>query len=129
MYMRPFLLNVFFSKRFVHAKVVHRGTSECIIETGAWQRDGQRPEASAEGGDAGTVGRGRQRVGERRQSPSMPVRRTFLQLLLHRQPPLPEPSQPAARPHLASPCRRSLLHLRARLLRRRKRLGKRERES
>uniref|UniRef100_A0A0E0PYD9 Uncharacterized protein n=1 Tax=Oryza rufipogon TaxID=4529 RepID=A0A0E0PYD9_ORYRU len=72
MYMRPFLLNVFFSKRFVHAKVVHRGTSECIIETGAWQRDGQQPEASAEGGDAGTVGRGRQRAGERRQSPSMP---------------------------------------------------------
>uniref|UniRef100_A0A0D9VJP1 Uncharacterized protein n=1 Tax=Leersia perrieri TaxID=77586 RepID=A0A0D9VJP1_9ORYZ len=30
MYMRPFLLNVFFSKRFVHAKVVHRGTSKVI---------------------------------------------------------------------------------------------------
>ncbi|KQK00830.1 hypothetical protein BRADI_3g52090v3 [Brachypodium distachyon] len=28
MYMRPFLLNVFFSKRFVHAKVMHRGTSK-----------------------------------------------------------------------------------------------------
>lgn len=30
MYMRPFLLNVFFSKRFVHAKVVHRATSKVI---------------------------------------------------------------------------------------------------
>ncbi|KAA8515789.1 hypothetical protein F0562_018600 [Nyssa sinensis] len=30
MYMRPFLLNVFFSKRFVHAKVMHRGTSKVI---------------------------------------------------------------------------------------------------
>ncbi|KAL5973685.1 hypothetical protein ACLOJK_030341 [Asimina triloba] len=30
MYMRPFLLNVFFSKRFVHAKVVHRGTSKVV---------------------------------------------------------------------------------------------------
>ncbi|KAF3340467.1 hypothetical protein FCM35_KLT16238 [Carex littledalei] len=30
MYMRPFMLNVFFSKRFVHAKVVHRGTSKVI---------------------------------------------------------------------------------------------------
>eukprot|EP00262_Sarcandra_glabra_P002768 TRINITY_DN13162_c0_g1_i1.p1 TRINITY_DN13162_c0_g1~~TRINITY_DN13162_c0_g1_i1.p1 ORF type:complete len:193 (+),score=25.19 TRINITY_DN13162_c0_g1_i1:60-638(+) len=30
MYMRPFLLNVFFSKRFIHAKVVHRGTSKVI---------------------------------------------------------------------------------------------------
>lgn len=28
--MRPFLLNVFFSKRFVHAKVMHRGTSKVI---------------------------------------------------------------------------------------------------
>ncbi|XP_048131154.1 uncharacterized protein LOC115738381 isoform X2 [Rhodamnia argentea] len=28
MYLRPFLLNVFFSKRFVHAKVMHRGTSK-----------------------------------------------------------------------------------------------------
>ncbi|KAL7238398.1 hypothetical protein ACSBR2_004487 [Camellia fascicularis] len=30
MYMRPFLLNVFFSKRYVHAKVMHRGTSKVI---------------------------------------------------------------------------------------------------
>ncbi|CAM8899562.1 unnamed protein product [Rhodiola kirilowii] len=30
MYMRPFLLNVFISKRFVHAKVMHRGTSKVI---------------------------------------------------------------------------------------------------
>ncbi|CAI0393091.1 unnamed protein product [Linum tenue] len=28
MYMRPFLLNVFFSKRFVHAKVMHRGQAK-----------------------------------------------------------------------------------------------------
>lgn len=28
--MRPFQLNVFFSKRFVHAKVMHRGTSKVI---------------------------------------------------------------------------------------------------
>ncbi|KAH7568210.1 hypothetical protein ACOSP7_009297 [Xanthoceras sorbifolium] len=30
MYMRPFLLNVFFSKRFIHAKVMHRATSKVI---------------------------------------------------------------------------------------------------
>lgn len=30
MYMRPFLLNVFFSKRFIHAKVMHRNTSKVI---------------------------------------------------------------------------------------------------
>ncbi|KAJ4951331.1 hypothetical protein NE237_028163 [Protea cynaroides] len=30
MFMRPFLLNVFFSKRYIHAKVVHRGTSKVI---------------------------------------------------------------------------------------------------
>ncbi|QHO34057.1 uncharacterized protein DS421_9g263640 [Arachis hypogaea] len=30
MYMRPFLLNVFFSKRFIHAKVMHRRTSKVI---------------------------------------------------------------------------------------------------
>ncbi|CAL5340417.1 unnamed protein product [Camellia sinensis] len=30
MYMRPFLLNIFFSKRYVHAKVMHRGTSKVI---------------------------------------------------------------------------------------------------
>ncbi|KAF7153024.1 hypothetical protein RHSIM_Rhsim01G0144700 [Rhododendron simsii] len=30
MYLRPFLLNVFFSKRFIHAKVMHRGTSKVI---------------------------------------------------------------------------------------------------
>ncbi|KAB8653879.1 hypothetical protein FH972_026174 [Carpinus fangiana] len=30
MFMRPFLLNVFFSKRFIHAKVMHRGTSKVI---------------------------------------------------------------------------------------------------
>ncbi|BAT91378.1 hypothetical protein LR48_Vigan08g214700 [Vigna angularis] len=37
MYMRPFLLNVFFSKRFIHAKVVHRGTSKviCVATTNA----------------------------------------------------------------------------------------------
>lgn len=28
--MRPFLLDVFFSKRFIHAKVMHRGTSKVI---------------------------------------------------------------------------------------------------
>lgn len=30
MFMRPFLLNVFFSKRFIHAKVMHRGTSKVV---------------------------------------------------------------------------------------------------
>ncbi|GKB22118.1 50S ribosomal protein L18-like protein [Tanacetum coccineum] len=30
MYMRPFQLNVFFSKRFIHAKVMHRGTSKVV---------------------------------------------------------------------------------------------------
>ncbi|KAF3445654.1 hypothetical protein FNV43_RR10830 [Rhamnella rubrinervis] len=30
MYMKPFLLDVFFSKRFIHAKVMHRGTSKVI---------------------------------------------------------------------------------------------------
>ncbi|XP_004506409.1 uncharacterized protein [Cicer arietinum] len=37
MYMRPFLLDVFFSKRFVHAKVTHRGTSKviCVATTNA----------------------------------------------------------------------------------------------
>ncbi|CAN8258689.1 unnamed protein product [Cochlearia groenlandica] len=30
MYMRPFLLNVFFSRKFVHAKVMHRPTSKVI---------------------------------------------------------------------------------------------------
>ncbi|KAH9627498.1 hypothetical protein KSS87_006189 [Heliosperma pusillum] len=30
MFMRPFLLNVFFSKKFIHAKVMHRGTSKVI---------------------------------------------------------------------------------------------------
>jgi len=30
MYMRPFLLDIFFSKKFVHAKVTHRGTSKVI---------------------------------------------------------------------------------------------------
>ncbi|KAJ8440083.1 hypothetical protein Cgig2_025282 [Carnegiea gigantea] len=30
MYMRPFLLNIFFSKRFIHAKVMHRATSKVI---------------------------------------------------------------------------------------------------
>ncbi|XVE99899.1 hypothetical protein REPUB_Repub03eG0240800 [Reevesia pubescens] len=30
MYMRPFLLNVFFSKRFIHAKVMHRNGSKVI---------------------------------------------------------------------------------------------------
>ncbi|KAM7266585.1 hypothetical protein ACFE04_004482 [Oxalis oulophora] len=30
MYMKPFLLNVFFSKKFVHAKVMHRATSKVI---------------------------------------------------------------------------------------------------
>lgn len=30
MYMRPFLLSIFFSKRFIHAKVMHRGTSKVI---------------------------------------------------------------------------------------------------
>lgn len=28
--MRPFLLDVFFSKRFIHAKVMHRGTSKVM---------------------------------------------------------------------------------------------------
>lgn len=37
MYMRPFLLDVFFSKRFIHAKVTHRGTSKvlCVATTNA----------------------------------------------------------------------------------------------
>ncbi|KAK9096459.1 hypothetical protein Sjap_021956 [Stephania japonica] len=30
MFMRPFLLNVFFSKRFIHAKVMQRGTIKVI---------------------------------------------------------------------------------------------------
>ncbi|XWS34186.1 hypothetical protein CRYUN_Cryun21dG0018900 [Craigia yunnanensis] len=30
MYMRPFLLNVFFSKKFIYAKLMHRGTSKVI---------------------------------------------------------------------------------------------------
>ncbi|XP_078440720.1 uncharacterized protein LOC144710747 [Wolffia australiana] len=30
MYMRPFLLNIFFSNKFIHAKVMHRGTSKVI---------------------------------------------------------------------------------------------------
>ncbi|KAJ6859078.1 hypothetical protein NC652_041393 [Populus alba x Populus x berolinensis] len=30
MYMRPFLLNVFFSRRFIQAKVMHRGTSKVV---------------------------------------------------------------------------------------------------
>ncbi|XP_044510555.1 50S ribosomal protein L18-like [Mangifera indica] len=30
MYMRPFLLNVFFSRRFIQAKVMHRSTSKVI---------------------------------------------------------------------------------------------------
>lgn len=30
MYMRPFLLNIFFSNRFIHAKVMHRATSKVI---------------------------------------------------------------------------------------------------
>lgn len=34
MYMRPFLLNVFFSKRFIHAKVMHRSTSKVITNAG-----------------------------------------------------------------------------------------------
>lgn len=28
--MRPFLLDVFFSKRFIHAKVMHRSTSKVV---------------------------------------------------------------------------------------------------
>lgn len=30
MYMRPFQLNVFFSRRFIHASVMHRGTSKMV---------------------------------------------------------------------------------------------------
>lgn len=30
MFLRPFVLDVFFSKRFIHAKVMHRGTSKVI---------------------------------------------------------------------------------------------------
>lgn len=30
MFLRPFLLDVFFSKRFIHAKVMHPGTSKVI---------------------------------------------------------------------------------------------------
>ncbi|KAG6628474.1 50S ribosomal protein L18 [Carya illinoinensis] len=39
MYMRPFLLNVFFSKRFVHAKVMHRATSKVISVATTNSRD------------------------------------------------------------------------------------------
>ncbi|XP_020275635.1 uncharacterized protein LOC109850121 [Asparagus officinalis] len=39
MYMRPFLLNVFFSKRFIHAKVVHRGTSKVVSVASTNARD------------------------------------------------------------------------------------------
>jgi large subunit ribosomal protein L18 len=30
MFLRPFVLDVFFSKRFIHSKVMHRGTSKVI---------------------------------------------------------------------------------------------------
>ncbi|KAA0049096.1 50S ribosomal protein L18-like [Cucumis melo var. makuwa] len=30
MYMRPFVLDVYFSRRFIHAKVMHRGTSKVV---------------------------------------------------------------------------------------------------
>ncbi|KAI6691259.1 hypothetical protein NL676_028087 [Syzygium grande] len=39
MYLRPFLLNVFFSKRFVHAKVMHRGTSKVVAVATTNARD------------------------------------------------------------------------------------------
>ncbi|CAA2945740.1 50S ribosomal L18 [Olea europaea subsp. europaea] len=39
MYMRPFLLNIFFSKRFIHAKVMHRATSKVISVATTNSRD------------------------------------------------------------------------------------------
>ncbi|KAF5179588.1 Ribosomal L18p/L5e family protein [Thalictrum thalictroides] len=39
MYMRPFLLSVFFSKRFIHAKVMHRGTSKVVSVASTNSRD------------------------------------------------------------------------------------------
>ncbi|KAF9626385.1 hypothetical protein IFM89_033204 [Coptis chinensis] len=39
MYMRPFLLNVFFSKRFIHAKVMHRGTCKVVSVASTNSRD------------------------------------------------------------------------------------------
>ncbi|CAA0820686.1 Ribosomal L18p/L5e family protein [Striga hermonthica] len=39
MYMRPFLLSIFFSKRFIHAKVMHRGTSKVVAVATTNARD------------------------------------------------------------------------------------------
>ncbi|KAG6477717.1 50S ribosomal protein L18-like [Zingiber officinale] len=39
MYMRPFLLNVFFSKRYIHAKVMHRGTSKVVSVASSNSKD------------------------------------------------------------------------------------------
>ncbi|PON87549.1 Ribosomal protein [Trema orientale] len=39
MYMRPFLLNIYFSKRFIHAKVMHRGTSKVVSVATTNSRD------------------------------------------------------------------------------------------
>ncbi|KAJ3680645.1 hypothetical protein LUZ60_016923 [Juncus effusus] len=39
MFMRPFMLNVFFSKRFIHAKLVHRGTSKVISSASTNAKD------------------------------------------------------------------------------------------
>lgn len=58
MYMRPFLLDVFFSKRFIHAKVVHRGTSKVISVASTNARDLRNTLPSLTDADAcRTVGR------------------------------------------------------------------------
>ncbi|XP_031480717.1 uncharacterized protein LOC116250883 [Nymphaea colorata] len=58
MYMRPFLLDVFFSKRFIHAKVVHRGTSKVISVASTNARDLRNTLPSLTDADAcRTIGR------------------------------------------------------------------------
>ncbi|KAM3357679.1 50S ribosomal protein L18 [Capsicum galapagoense] len=55
MYMRPFLLNVFFSKRFIHAKVMHRGTSKVISVATTNARDLRNTLPSLTDNDAARV--------------------------------------------------------------------------
>ncbi|KAL3380966.1 hypothetical protein AABB24_001218 [Solanum stoloniferum] len=55
MYLRPFLLNVFFSKRFIHAKVMHRGTSKVISVATTNSRDLRNTLPSLTDNDAARV--------------------------------------------------------------------------
>ncbi|XP_060219081.1 uncharacterized protein LOC132645860 [Lycium barbarum] len=55
MYLRPFLLNVFFSKRFIHAKVMHRGTSKVISVATTNARDLRNSLPSLTDNDAARV--------------------------------------------------------------------------